>query len=279
MGGEVRGRAVLLDAMGTLFRLEDPAPRLRSALAARLGVDVGAEAAGAAIRAEIGYYRAHLHHGRDADSLAALRTRCAEEMRPALPEPVARAPIAELTAALLDALAFSVYADAEPALRQLRSAGCALVVVSNWDCSLHERLEETGLAPLVDAAVASAVVGAAKPERAIFDHALALADAAAEDAWHAGDSMREDVEGARAAGIRAVLVARDEPPEARDRPRESTGPASPPRPSDPLGSSGPVGPSAAAGRGGPEAAAVPVLRSLEALPALVAGGEPYALRP
>ena len=66
MGGEVRGRAVLLDAMGTLLRLEDPAPRLRAALAARLGVDVGAEAAAAAIRAEIAYYRAHLHLGRDA---------------------------------------------------------------------------------------------------------------------------------------------------------------------------------------------------------------------
>jgi hypothetical protein len=32
---------------------------------------------------------------------------------------------------------------APPALRQLRWSGCALVVVSNWDCSLQERLEET----------------------------------------------------------------------------------------------------------------------------------------
>ena len=47
-----------------------------------------------------------------------------------------------------------------------------LVVVSNWDVSLHERLAETGLAPLVDGAVASAEVGAAKPDRAIFAHAL-----------------------------------------------------------------------------------------------------------
>jgi putative hydrolase of the HAD superfamily len=77
MGGEVRERAVLLDAMGTLLRLEDPAPRLRAALAARAGVDVGAAAAAAAIRAEIAYYRAHLHLGRDAESLAALRGRCA----------------------------------------------------------------------------------------------------------------------------------------------------------------------------------------------------------
>ena len=86
------GRAVLLDAMGTLLRLEDPVPRLRAALLARFGVDVGAEAAAAAIRAEIAFYRAHLQRGRDAESLAALRARCAEAMRPALPAPVARAP-------------------------------------------------------------------------------------------------------------------------------------------------------------------------------------------
>jgi putative hydrolase of the HAD superfamily len=260
MGGEIsrggtrrRPRAVLLDAMGTLLRLEDPAPRLRAALAARLGVDVGAEAAAAAIGAEIAFYRAHLHLGRDAESLAALRARCAEEMRPALPRAAARAPGEELTAALLDALAFTAYPDAAPALRALRAAGCALAVVSNWDFSLHERLAEAGLAPLVDAAVASAEAGAAKPDPAIFERALALVGADAGDAWHAGDSLREDVEGARAAGIRAVLIARDAAvPRAADA-SDSAGAARPP--------------------------AVPVLPDLGTLPALVAAGDPYALRP
>ena len=195
--------------MGTLLRLEDPAPRLRAALAARLGVDVGAEAAAAAVRAEIAHYRAHLHMGRDPESLAALRAECAEQMRPVLPSAIAAAPRADLTAALMEALEFAAYPDVAPALRTLRKAGCALVVVSNWDCSLHERLVETGLAPLVDGAVASAELGAAKPERAIFERALELAGVPAERAWHVGDSVREDVEGARAAGIRAVLVARD----------------------------------------------------------------------
>jgi len=256
----------MLDAMGTLLRLEDPAPRLRAALAERLGIDVGAEAAAAAIRAEIAFYRAHIHLGRDADSLAALRARCAEELRPALPPAAAGAPGPELTAALLDALAFSAHPDAAPALRALRAAGCALVVVSNWDVSLHERLEETGLAALVDGAVASAEAGVAKPQRAIFGRALALAGVRAADAWHAGDSVREDVEGARAAGIRAVLIARNEAPTraagAADGPAGSTGPA------DPDGSTGPADP-----------AGFPVLPDLSGLPGLVASGGPYALRP
>jgi putative hydrolase of the HAD superfamily len=190
-------------------------------------------------------------------------------MRPALPPPAASAPGPELTAALLDALEFSAYPDAAPALRSLRAAGCALVVVSNWDCSLRERLEQTGLAPLVDGAVASAEVGAAKPEPAIFERALELVGADAGRAWHAGDTEREDVAGARAAGIRPVLVARAEAPEASDRASGRHDRASGRREL------------AAGGRTRVEAGdpAVPVIASLDGLPAIVAGADPYALQP
>ena len=203
-----RIRAVLLDALGTLLHFEPPAPLLRAELRERLGIAVTAEAAEAAMKAEIAYYRAHLHEGRDPVSLADLRRRAAEAMRPALGVE------ADLTDALLAALRFRAYPDAAPALEALRSQGLAIVVVSNWDHSLHERLAETGLAPLVDAAVASAELGHAKPARAIFEHALELAGAGAGEALHVGDSPAEDVEGALAAGLRAVLVARDGRPQA-----------------------------------------------------------------
>ena len=203
-------RAVLLDALGTLVHFEPPAPLLRAELRDRLGLEVSEETAAAAMKAEIAYYRAHLQEGRDPASLADLRRRAAEAMRPVLRTD------GDLTGALLAALRFRAYPDAAPVLRELRSRGVALVVVSNWDHSLHERLEETGLAPLVDAAVASAEVGHAKPDRAIFEHALALAGVDAAGALHAGDSPDEDVGGALAAGLRAVLVARDggPPPDA-----------------------------------------------------------------
>jgi putative hydrolase of the HAD superfamily len=199
-------QAVLLDALGTLVYFEPPAPHLRAALRERHGIEVSDEAAEAAVRAEIAYYRAHLHEGRDADSLADLRRRAAEVMRPALG---VDAPTGVLTDALLAALRFHAYPDAAPALEALRARGVRRVVVSNWDHSLHERLEETGLAPLVDGAVASAEVGAAKPQRAIFDHALELAGVDAGAALHAGDSPEADAVGALDAGLRAVLVARD----------------------------------------------------------------------
>jgi putative hydrolase of the HAD superfamily len=195
-----RLRAVVLDAMGTLLTFEPPAPLL----AQRLGVPLAA--AERAIRDEIAFYRAHLHEGRDAASLADLRRRAAEAMRPALQTDVDGA---VLTAALLASLRFRAYPDAAPALRALRALGLRIVVLSNWDASLGERLAETGLAPLVDGAVASAQLGHAKPKRAAFAAALALVDVPPAAALHAGDSLREDVEGALAAGLRAVLVARD----------------------------------------------------------------------
>ena len=83
---------------------EPPAPRLRAALRERAGVDVGEEAAGAAMRAEIAYYRAHLHEGRDRGGSPALRRGAARRRcgRAAAGRRGARAAV--LTAALLDAL-------------------------------------------------------------------------------------------------------------------------------------------------------------------------------
>jgi putative hydrolase of the HAD superfamily len=199
--------------MGTLLTFEPPAPRLRAALRRATGADVGAAAARRAIGAEIAFYRAHLQLGSDAAGLAELRRSSAEAMRPELPEPAAGLPGEALLAALLDSLRFRAYPEVPETLRALRRRGLRLVVVSNWDVSLHERLAELGLAPLLDGAVASAELGAAKPDPAIFHHALGLVGVPPGRAWHAGDSPEADVAGARAAGVRPVLVARHgEPP-------------------------------------------------------------------
>jgi putative hydrolase of the HAD superfamily len=57
--------------------------------------------------------------------------------------------------------------------------------------------------------VTSVAVGSPKPARAAFDRGLALAGAAAGAAWHVGDDLDADIGGARAAGVRPVLVDRD----------------------------------------------------------------------
>lgn len=205
-------RAVLLDGMGTLVRLEDPVAPLRAALRARCGIEVGADEARAALRAEIAYYRAHHLDGRDPASLAELRGRCARVLAEALPAPAADVPLDAMTAALLSALRFAVYPDAPPMLRRLRAAGLRLVVVSNWDSGLHDVLRETGLATQLDGIVTSAEVGAAKPDPAVFVRGLALAGVPAEAALHCGDVADEDVRGARAAGVRPLLLVREGAP-------------------------------------------------------------------
>ena len=207
-------RAVLLDALGTLLELEPPAPRLRTELLQRFGVRIGETDAQRAIAAEIGYYRAHLDEGRDPVALAELRSRCAEALRDGLPddERIAAIDNAALTSALLASLRFEPFADVRPALAAARAAGRRLLVVSNWDASLNEVLDRLGLSPMLDGVVTSAEFGERKPAPEIFEHALALAGVAADEAIHIGDSLAEDVAGARAAGIEAVLIKRDGEP-------------------------------------------------------------------
>lgn len=203
-------RAVLLDAFGTLVALEPPAPRLRLELKRILGVEVGAEAADAAIRAEISFYLEHHLEGADARSLDRLRDRCASVISDSLA--LGASDPAGVREALLASLRFRAYPDAAPALEALRAGGVRLIAASNWDCSLPQVLADAGLAGLLDGTVSSATVGAAKPDTAVFEAALALASASAPEALHVGDSPAHDVAGARAAGIRPVLLDRGDAP-------------------------------------------------------------------
>jgi putative hydrolase of the HAD superfamily len=203
--------AILLDALGTLVRLEPPAPRLRAELQTRFGLEVSLDEAQVAIAAEIAHYRAHLDEGRDSASLVALRRRCAEALTAALPGRARLLEIGlhEMTDALLASLEFSAFDDVQPALTAARERGQRLIVVSNWDVSLHEVLERLAIAPLLDAILTSAEVGARKPSPVIFARALEVAAIGADDAVHVGDNLEEDVAGARAAGIEPILVRRD----------------------------------------------------------------------
>ncbi len=198
--------------MGTLVRLETPAPRLRAELRTRFGVVVSEAEAAMALRAEIAFYRAHMGDGRDAATLHALRLRCAAVLRDALPDRSGALgldlDLEELLRGLLASLRFVAFDDARDALLAVRAHGVRVVVVSNWDVSVLEVLEQTGLAPLLDGAVSSATIGAAKPSPVVFEHALSLAGAGAADAVHVGDSPSEDVAGALAAGITPVLIDR-----------------------------------------------------------------------
>jgi putative hydrolase of the HAD superfamily len=193
----VATKAVFLDALGTLVELEPPWVRLRGAV----GDGIPEERLLAAVRAEMDYYKAHSHEGRDPESLTDLRARCAAVLSRELGAEVG-------VETLIESIRFSPFPDAVPALEELRSRKLRLVCISNWDCSLGAVLERCGLAGLLDGAISSAEAGARKPDPAIFEPALRLADCRAEEALHVGDTHEEDVDGARAAGIRPLLIDR-----------------------------------------------------------------------
>jgi putative hydrolase of the HAD superfamily len=190
-------RAVLLDALGTIVRLEPPWPRLARLLGIRSDSEVER-----AMRAEMAYYRDHSGEGRDPDSLADLRRRCAAVLSRQLGREVT-------VETMMASIRFHAFDDARPALAALRARGLTLICVSNWDVSLPRVLERCGLADHLDGVLTSAAVGARKPDPAIFEAALELARCRADEAVHVGDTAADDVAGARAAGIRALLLDRD----------------------------------------------------------------------
>jgi putative hydrolase of the HAD superfamily len=204
----VTTQAVLLDALGTLVELDPPWLHLRRTLRDRHEIAVPLEDARQAMLAEMAYYREHHRDGRDRTSLADLRWRCARVLAERLPE-AGSLTAAELTEVLLDSIRFRPYGDAAPALAALRASGLRLAIVSNWDCSLRSVLADLGLAAAVDDVIVSAEVGAAKPDPRIFRAALEHLRCEPENALFVGDSLETDVLGARAAGLRALLLQRN----------------------------------------------------------------------
>jgi putative hydrolase of the HAD superfamily len=84
--------------------------------------------------------------------------------------------------------------------------GLRLAVVSNSNGSVARLLENHGLTRWLDAVVDSGVVGFEKPDPRIFHHAAAALGVEPADAVHVGDLYSVDVVGARAAGVRAILL-------------------------------------------------------------------------
>jgi HAD superfamily hydrolase (TIGR01549 family) len=103
---------------------------------------------------------------------------------------------------------FELFEDALPVLDELRRGGLGIGLVSNGIRDLTEFVAHHGLD--VDAIVDSRTHGRVKPHPTIFRAALELLGVDAADAAMVGDSLEEDVEGARALGMRAILIDRDE---------------------------------------------------------------------
>ena len=114
---------------------------------------------------------------------------------------------------------WALYPETLSTLHALKRQGLELGIVSNFDTRLFGLLRGLGLAELFDTVTISSLAQSAKPAPKIFQRALEAHAADPEESLHVGDSVREDVEGARAAGLTGIWVDRDG--------RSSSKPASP----------------------------------------------------
>jgi HAD superfamily hydrolase (TIGR01549 family) len=103
---------------------------------------------------------------------------------------------------------FELYEDALPVLGRLRRRGLKLGLVSNTGRDLDAFVAHHGLH--VDAALSSGAHGKTKPDPSIFQAVLERLGVRALEAVMVGDSIEDDVEGARAVGMRAFLLDRED---------------------------------------------------------------------
>lgn len=102
---------------------------------------------------------------------------------------------------------FTLYEDALPVLEELRGHGLKLGLISNGERDLAEFVAHHALE--VDVAVGSRDFGRTKPDPTIFLDALGRLGVEPARAAMVGDSYADDIEGARALGMRAILLDRE----------------------------------------------------------------------
>ncbi|NCR40330.1 MAG: HAD-IA family hydrolase [Microcystis aeruginosa W13-11] len=101
-----------------------------------------------------------------------------------------------------------LYEDVIPALRLWQIQGIELGIISNFDSRIYQVLAELGLEYFFRSITISSQTGAAKPDPEIFQIALEKHDCSPAQAWHIGDSKKEDYQGAKALGMEAFLIKR-----------------------------------------------------------------------
>ena len=203
----MRFRAVLFDVDFTLCR---PGPELSAEryarIAARHGVELDAGRYQDAREAAILNLKRHPELLHD----ESIWHRFTEEIFIGMggPEEIASDCATEIERGWAQSENFELFEDALPVLEELRVAAIKIGLVSNGIRDLTEFVSHHGL--VVDAIVDSRSHGRVKPHPTIFQAALDALGVNAVDAVMVGDSLEEDVEGARALGMHAILIDRDD---------------------------------------------------------------------
>lgn len=103
---------------------------------------------------------------------------------------------------------WTCFDDVSPAISNLVARGLQLAMASNFDARLHSVCEGLPELASISHRVVSSEVGFRKPSRSFYDALLRQIGASPDEVLMVGDDLANDVRGAEAAGIRAVLIDR-----------------------------------------------------------------------
>ncbi len=207
-------RAVLFDAAGTLIELREPVGETYARIARAYGVVIAPSELATAFRATFRKVPAMVFPGVPIAKIPPLEktwwskvvTKTFLAADPAVRFTDFDAFFEQLYAEMSRPEAWREVPGVRNLLLKLRSLRWATAIVSNFDRRLLGLLQGLELAELFDAVVLCSDVGVAKPDPAIFERALERLDVPASRAVVVGDDERLDIEGARAAGLRAIDV-------------------------------------------------------------------------
>ena len=216
---------IFLDAVGTLFRVQDSVGAVYGTLARQQGIQVDDQALNRAFyqafsaappMAFPGVNLAEVttleYQWWEAIAIETFRSVGALQAFPDFP-----AFFAQLYDYFKTDRPWFIYPDVEETLKKWQNQGIKLGVLSNFDSRLFPVLEVLNLSSFFSSVTISTTVGAAKPSIKIFQAALQNYNASAERVLHIGDSVSADYQGAKDAGIQVILIDREEHESVRSR--------------------------------------------------------------
>lgn len=196
-------KGVLFDVGGTLIRVTPSVGEVYARVARRHGIPRDPDGLEAAFRS---VFKDHSHQGNRIEK--GWWRNVVADVFETTPELLPNRFFEELYNQFALPDVWEVIPDVKPVLEDLRSKGLKLAVASNWDERLPALLDTLGLSPHFDYKFISYEVGSQKPEKQFFDTCIEKMGIPANELLHVGDDRVNDWEGARNAGLNALLLSR-----------------------------------------------------------------------
>ncbi|MBR8826813.1 MAG: HAD family hydrolase [Gomphosphaeria aponina SAG 52.96 = DSM 107014] len=211
-----RPKVIFLDAVGTLFGVKGSVGEIYGKIAHEAGVNVSVEKLNEAFKQSLKTAKPPVFPGATKYEIPELEFQWWEAIARSTFGGIGVLDLfsdfnvffTQLYSYFATAKPWYVYPDVIPTLKHWRELGIELGIISNFDTRIYTVMEHLEITHYFSSITICSTVGAAKPDSKIFTIALRKHNCRAEQAWHIGDSLKEDYYGAKAAGLYPFLIER-----------------------------------------------------------------------